>query len=143
MTPRDSRVLVAGATGYLGGFVAREFKERGCFVRALARSPEKLDPIRDKLDEVVAGEVTEPDTLDGVCDGVDVVFSSIGITRQKGKLTFKDVDYQGNLNLLREAQKAGVRKFIYVSVFNGPNLMHLDIVKAHEDFVAELQASGQ
>ena len=31
------RVLVAGATGYLGGFVAREFNKRGHFVRALAR----------------------------------------------------------------------------------------------------------
>jgi uncharacterized protein YbjT (DUF2867 family) len=133
---------VAGATGYLGGFVVRELAERGCFVRALARSPEKLDSIRNEINEVVVGEVTQPDSLAGICDGIGVVFSSIGITKQKGKLTFKDVDYQGNLNLLREAQKAGVRKFIYVSVYNGPELLHLDIVKAHEDFVAELAASG-
>jgi uncharacterized protein YbjT (DUF2867 family) len=142
MTATEPRALVAGATGYLGGFVAREFAERGCCVRALARSPEKLESIRDELDEVVTGEVTQPETLNGICAGIDVVFSSIGITKQKGKLTFKDVDYQGNLNLLREAQKAGVRKFIYVSVYNGPELVHLDIVKAHEDFVAELAASG-
>ncbi len=142
MMATEPRALVAGATGYLGGYVARELKKRGCFVRALARSPEKLDSIRDELDEVVVGEVTQPDTLAGICDGIDVVFSSIGITKQKGKLTFKDVDYQGNVNLLREAQKAGVRKFIYVSVYNGPELVHLDIVKAHEDFVAELEASG-
>jgi uncharacterized protein YbjT (DUF2867 family) len=66
----------------------------------------------------------------------------VGITRQQGKLTWKDVDYQGNLNLLEEARRAGVRKFVYVSVIDGPNLKHLDIVKAHEDFVAELVASG-
>ena len=36
------RVLVAGSTGYLGGFVARELEARGHFVRALVRSPEKL-----------------------------------------------------------------------------------------------------
>ena len=35
-------INLAGATGYLGGFVAREFKSQGHFVRALARSPEKL-----------------------------------------------------------------------------------------------------
>jgi uncharacterized protein YbjT (DUF2867 family) len=142
MATQTSSVLVAGATGYLGGFVVRELARRGCFVRALARSPEKLDSIKDELDEVVAGEVTQPNTLAGICDGIDVVFSSVGITKQKGKLTFKDVDYQGNLNLLREARKAGVRKFIYVSVYNGPELLHLGIVKAHEDFVAELAASG-
>jgi uncharacterized protein YbjT (DUF2867 family) len=136
------RVLVAGATGYLGRFVAREFKSRGFFVRAMARSPEKLDPIRDSLDEVFQAEVTRPETLEGACDGMDVVFSSVGITKQKGKLTFKDVDYQGNKNLLEVAQRAGVGKFIYVSVFRGPSLLHLDIVKAHEDFVNVLSASG-
>jgi len=136
------RILVAGATGYLGGFVAREFKARGHFVRALARSPEKLEPLKDSLDEIVEAEVTRPETLEHVCDGIDVVFSSVGITRQKDKLTFQDVDYQGNRNLLDKALKTSVKKFIYVSVFNGPQLLHLDIVKAHEDFVQDLKASG-
>jgi uncharacterized protein YbjT (DUF2867 family) len=136
------RVLVAGATGYLGGFVAREFKARGHFVRALARSPEKLEALRESIDETIEAEVTRPETLKNVCDGIDVVFSSVGITKQKDKLTFKDVDYQGNRNLLDIALKAGVRKFIYVSVFNGPNLLHLDIVRAHEEFVQDLKASG-
>jgi uncharacterized protein YbjT (DUF2867 family) len=135
------RVLVAGATGYLGRYVAKELKSRGYFVRALARSPHRLDDTRDALDEIVRGEVTDPASLEGVCDGIDVVFSSVGITRQKGKATWKDVDYQGNKNLLAVAQRAGVQKFIYVSVFNGPNLRHLDIVKAHEDFVDVLKAS--
>ena len=142
MTLNQKRILVAGATGYLGGFVGREFKSRGHFVRVLARSPHKLDYMKDEIDEIVKGEITEPMSIKGICEGIDVVFSSIGITRQKGKLTFKDVDYQGNKNLLEVAQKAGVKKFIYVSVFNGPNLPHLAIVKAHEDFVDELKASG-
>ena len=136
------RVLVAGATGYLGGFVVREFKERGHFVRALARTPEKLNDLTDAIDEVVKAEVTRPETLEGVCDGIDVVFSSVGITKQKDGLTFKDVDYQGNRNILDEAVRAGVKKFIYVSVFNGQKMLHLDIVRAHEDFVQDLKASG-
>ena len=135
------RVLVAGATGYLGGFVAQEFKARGYLVRALARSPEKLDHVQGSLDEIVEAEVTLPETLEHICDGIDVVFSSIGITRQKDGLTFRDVDYQGNKNLLEVALRAGAKKFIYVSVFNGPNLLRLDIVRAHEDFVDELKAS--
>lgn len=142
MALNRKRILVAGATGYLGGFVAREFKSRGHFIRTLARSPHKLDYMKDEIDEIVKGEVTDPGSIEDICKGIDVVFSSIGITRQKGKLTFKDVDYQGNKNLLEIAQKAGVRKFIYVSVFNGPNLTHLAIVKAHEDFADELKASG-
>jgi uncharacterized protein YbjT (DUF2867 family) len=138
----QKRVLVAGATGYLGGFVVQELKARGYFVRALARSPERLDPIRDSIDEIVGAEVTRPETLEQVCDGVDVVFSSIGITKQKDGLTFHDVDYQGNKNLLDVALRAGVEKFVYVSVLHGPDLLHLDIVRAHEEFVDELKASG-
>ncbi len=142
MTTEKKRVLVAGATGYLGGFVAREFKAQGHFVRALARSPRKLDPIKDLIDEIVTGEITRPDSITSICDGIDIVFSSVGITRQKGNLTFKDVDYQGNLNLLQIAKKAGVKKFIYISALKGSALKHLAIVKAHEDFVDELKASG-
>lgn len=136
------RVLVAGATGYLGGFVAREIKARGHFVRALARSPEKLGSLRGSLDDVFPGQVTRPGTLEGACDGIDVVFSSVGITRQKDGLRFRDVDYQGNRNLLELAQRAGVGRFVYVSVFDGSHLRHLDIVRAHEDFVDVLQTSG-
>jgi uncharacterized protein YbjT (DUF2867 family) len=136
------KVLVAGATGYLGAFVAREFKDRGWFVRALVRSPDKADSLREIADEIVEGQVTRPETLDHVCDGMDVVFSSVGITRQKDGLTFRDVDYQGNANLLDAARRAGVQKFVYVSVFNGPSLRHLAIVDAHEAFVDELRASG-
>jgi uncharacterized protein YbjT (DUF2867 family) len=136
------KILVAGATGYLGKFVVKELKSRGFFIRVLARKPEKLDDIREDIDEYHIGKITQPDTLEGICDGIDVVFSSIGITKQKDKLTFKDVDYQGNKNLLNAAKKAGVKKFIYVSLLNGPKLGHLAIVKAHEDFVQDLKSSG-
>jgi len=136
------RVLVAGATGYLGGFVVRELKKRGCFVRALVRSSEQVETLRHVADEVVEGQVVRPETLVSVCDGMDAVFSSVGITRQKDGLTFRDVDYQGNKNLLKESMRAGVQKFVYVSVYNGASLRHLDIVAAHEDFVDHLLASG-
>ncbi len=136
------KVLVAGATGYLGQFVVRELKEKGYWVRALARDKSKLTHLEAFIDEIIIGEVTVPETLQNVCDDIDVVFSSVGITKQKGKLTFKDVDYQGNKNILDLALKAKVEKFVYVSVFNGPNLRHLDIVNAHEDFVDELKVSG-
>lgn len=136
------RVLVAGGTGYLGGYAIESFKRRGHFVRALARTPKKLGERRGLIDEVVAGEVTAAQTLRGCCDGIDVVFSSVGITRQTGKLSFRDVDYRGNLNLMEEARRAGVKTFIYTSVFNARNLLHLEIVRAHEDFVGALRESG-
>ena len=47
------RVLVAGATGYLGQFVCNEFKDRGYLVRALVRSSKNLDGLWDSTDEIV------------------------------------------------------------------------------------------
>lgn len=144
-------VLVAGATGYLGRYVTRRFKEEGYRVRVLARNPEKLkhegpymEPsVFEYADEVFAGEITRPETLAGVCDGIDIVFSSVGITRQRDKMTYDDVDYRGNLNLLNEARRSSsVSRFLFVSVFQASKLEHLDIVKARERFARELAGSG-
>jgi uncharacterized protein YbjT (DUF2867 family) len=101
-----NRVLVAGATGYLGRFVAREFKQRGAWVRVLARNPDKLktpgpflEPaVAGLVDDVFVGQVTQPETLRGLCDGIEVVVSSIGITRQTDRASYMDVDYRGNRN---------------------------------------------
>ncbi|MEJ2209679.1 MAG: SDR family oxidoreductase [Anaerolineae bacterium] len=144
------KVLIAGSTGYLGRFVVREFKRRGYWIRALARNPGRLaEPgpflapaVRDQIDDLFVGQVTRPETLAGLCDGIDVVFSSVGLTRQKDGLTFHDVDYQGNRNILDRALEASVTKFLYVSVYNAHLMEHLAIVKAHEEFVRALQASG-
>jgi len=130
------RVLVAGATGYLGRFVVYEFNRRGHWVRALARNPNKLEEtgpflepaVIDQVNEVFTGQVTRPETLQGLCDDVDIVFSSIGITRQKDKLTYREVDYQGNKNILNIALAGPVKKFIYVSVFNAHMFEHLEVV---------------
>ena len=132
------RVLVAGATGYLGRFAVQEFQRRGYWVRVLARNPKKLEQtgpflepaVVDQINEVFTGQVTRPETLHGLCDDIDIVFSSIGITRQKDKLTFRDVDYQGNKNILNIALAKSVKKFIYVSVFNAHIFEYLGIVKA-------------
>ena len=142
------KVLVAGATGYLGKYVVREFHDRDYWVRALARNPKKLDcsgpflepAVKDWANEIFAGEVTKPETLQGICDGIDIVFSSIGITRQRDKVSFMDVDYQGNRNLLELALKAGVKKFIFISVFKADIIENL--AAAREKFVNELRLSG-
>ena len=135
---KKQKVLVAGATGYLGRYVVQEFKRRGFWVRVLARAPEKMqsvgpymEPAIDQLyDELFIGEVSRPERLEGVCDGIDIVFSSIGITRQRDGLGLMDVDYQGNKNLLTAAIDSGVRKFVFVSVFMADRIAGL--AKARE-----------
>ncbi len=136
------KVLVAGGTGYLGRYLIKALNAQGHQVYGLARRREKLDDLNDCLYEIIEAEVTKPETLKGICDDIDVVISSIGITRQKDGLTYMDVDYQANKNLLQEAINSSAKKFIYVSVLNGHLFKELKMVQAKERFADELRTSG-
>ena len=135
------KILVAGATGYLGQFAVKTFKERGFWVRALGRSASKLDPVKKYADELFIGEVTDSRSLDGLFDSVDTVFSSVGITRQKDGLTYRSVDYQGNRNLLNSAEESGISRFVYVHVLNAEELRHVAAIQAKQAFVDDLKRS--
>ena len=137
-----THVLLAGATGYLGTHVLKELRNWGIPTTAVARSPKKLESFKWEKLIIQKAEVTKPESLKGICEGISTVISTVGITRQKDGLTYMDVDFQANMNLLLEAKKAGVKKFIYVSAIDGDKLRHLEIMKAKELFVDELKQSG-
>ncbi len=137
---KNQKVLVVGASGYLGKYLVKELKKQGYWVRALSRNNPKIEPVKMWVDEVVLGEATKPETITGLCKDIDIVFSSLGITKQKEGYTYMDVDYQANNNILNEALKDNVKKFVYFSVFNSDKLHHLEIIKAKERFVQELKA---
>jgi uncharacterized protein YbjT (DUF2867 family) len=145
------RVLIAGATGFLGRFAVKAFKERGYHVRVLTRSEKRLSEpgpftapalSKDDMDEIFVGEITKPETLSGLMDGIDLVFSSVGISRQRDGLTFEQVDYQCNQNLIDLCRSSGVERFVYVSMQGAENIKQLAITRAHERVVAALKDSG-
>lgn len=135
------KVLVAGATGYLGQYLVAELKKQGYWVRALVRRQNQQGLVAS-ADHIYVGEVTEPNTLHGVTEGIDVVISAVGITRQKDGLTYMDVDYQGNINLLDKAIADEVKQFVYVSAIDGDKNRHLKIFEAKERFADELKQSS-
>ena len=150
MSEHNKRVLIAGATGYLGKYAVQAFKARGYWVRVLTRSRERLfeaGPFTapaltpEDMDDVFIGEITKPDSLAGALDGIDVVFSSVGISRQRDGLTFQQVDYQCNRNLIDLCQGSSVRQFVYVSMQGAEHIMQLAITQAHEKVVADLKNS--
>lgn len=131
-------VLIAGATGYLGRFLCAEYARRGHHVTALVRDTARAEGLADVL---VEAEATRPETLTGVMDGVDLVVSSLGITRQADGLGYREVDFQANLNLLREAEAAGVKRFAYVHVLNADAMAGVPLVDAKAALVEALHAS--
>ncbi|PID93849.1 MAG: NAD-dependent dehydratase [Bacteroidetes bacterium] len=136
-----NNVLLAGATGYLGSFITQELVARDFVTRIVVRNKEKVNINAPNL-EVVEAQVTDPESLKGICEGFNIVISTVGITRQKDGLTYMDVDYQANVNLIDEARKSGVTKFIYISLLNGDKLRYIKGGEAKEKLVDYLKNSG-
>ena len=139
---KHTNILLAGATGYLGNYLLNELLEKKNQVIAIVRNPDKLQNSNENYLEIKQAEVTKPETLRDICKGINTVISTVGITRQKDGLTYMDVDYRANMNLLEEATKSDVAHFVYVSAINGNKYRHLKIFEAKEKFVDALKSSG-
>ena len=126
---KNKRILVTGSSGFIGTNLIKKLVKYD--VKIIVRNKKKLDLEVQNL-TILEAQVTQPETLEGVCKNIDVVISTVGITRQKDGLTYMDVDFQANANLIDEAKKRGVKKFIYISVLNGEKLRHLKICEAKE-----------
>ena len=114
MPSEDVRCLVTGATGYIGRRLVPALLDRGLRVRAMARTPSKLDGAdwRDRV-EVARGDLTEPDSLVEAFDGVDVVYylvHSMGTSKD-----FVEEERRSARNVVDAAKKAGVRRIVYLS----------------------------
>jgi len=134
-------VFIAGATGYLGRHLVAEYVQRGWQVRALVRDAARARAMGLAAQELVEAEATRPESLRGCMAGVELVISALGITRQRDGLSYRDVDYQANVNLLDEALRAGVARFGYVHVLNAERMRHVPLVAAKQAFVDRLRAA--
>ncbi|ELZ06213.1 NADH dehydrogenase 32K subunit-like protein [Natrialba chahannaoensis JCM 10990] len=90
------------------------------------------------MDDLFVGSATEPRSLAGLCDDIDVVISSLGVTRQSASRWA--VDYKANRTILDLAMNAGVDQFIFVSVAE-PQLWE-ELIKPRERLVSELEAES-
>ena len=134
------RVLIAGATGYLGRFLCAEYRRRGWHVTALVRKKSRSGDL--SADAIIEAEVTRPDTLHGTMTDIDLVVSALGITRQTDGVGYWDVDYQANVNLLEEALRSNVAHFAFVHILHATLMEHVPMVAAKAAFVRKLQTAA-
>lgn len=106
------RVLVTGATGFVGGYICRQLLAEGWQVRGLSRSVD--EPLPDGV-EAAQGDVVSGEGLAAAMAGVDAVIHLVGIIQEKGETTFERVHVEGTRRVLAAATEAGVGRFVQMS----------------------------
>lgn len=111
------KVLLTGATGFVGRYILSELLNRGHTVRGLARSvaADEADALTDI--EMVEGDITDPASMRGAFDGIDAVIHLVGIIDEhpsKG-ITFDRIHREGTLHVVQAAREAGIGKFVLMS----------------------------
>jgi len=110
-------VLVTGATGFVGGAIARRLLADGRTIRVLARAPAAAAALEALGAEVAAGDVLEPDTVERAARGCEIVYHAAGVNgfcmRDPGPMRAANVS--GTENVIAAAARAGARRGGYTS----------------------------
>ena len=107
-----SRVLVTGASGFIGKMLCRRLQMSGRTVRALVRSPRN-----GSWDEAVSCELGRESLPNGVLDGIDTIFHLAGVAHTWGasETVYRQVNVEGTRALLDASIKEGVKRFVFFS----------------------------
>lgn len=106
------RILLSGATGYVGGRLCRRLESGNHRVRCMARRPETLKERVDEKTEVVFGDVLQ---LDSLREALRDVHSAYYLVHSMGAgPEFENIDREGAKNFAQAARTAGVRRIIYL-----------------------------
>lgn len=147
MSEMHGKVLLTGATGFVGGRLLHALTGHGMNVRCLVRSPEKLtgNLFSEEGIEIAKGDLLQEDTLDLALEGIEVAYYLVhsmgGRTIGENKI-FAERDRLAAKNFIRAADKAGVSRVIYLGGL-GETGDKLSKHLASRQEVGEILASGQ
>jgi nucleoside-diphosphate-sugar epimerase len=114
---KSLKVLVTGATGFIGSHLVEALVQRGEEVRCLIRNPNDLKWLMGLPIEVFPGDCNDRTSLQGAVKGVDQVFHLAGVTKAVEEKTYFEVNAFGTENLVHACLKNNphLQKFIYLS----------------------------
>lgn len=117
MTPR--RVVIFGASGFIGRYVVRDLARAGAVIAACARHASSAGFLRPMGDvgqiAPLSADLGDPRALAAVVAGADAVVNLVGILYERGKQRFDVAHHQGPGQLAALAQSAGVKRFVHIS----------------------------
>lgn len=137
---REPRILLTGATGYVGGRLLPALEAAGHAVRCLARRPEFLELRVGADTEVVRGDCLEPSTLDTAMLGVDSAYYLVHSMGSTGD--FADMDRRAAENFGTAASRAGLRRIIYLGGLGEENEYLSAHLRSRQETGNTLRASG-
>jgi uncharacterized protein YbjT (DUF2867 family) len=107
-------IAVVGATGYIGGLLARHLAEGGQDVAALARNPDRAEDLAAAGCELRAADVLDPESIGPALEGVEVAYFLVHAMGRGGDADFAQREQAGARNFARAAAAAGVRRIVYL-----------------------------
>ena len=113
------KYLVTGATGFMGPHLVRRLLTDGHVCRCLVRDPGKAGPLVGPGVEIVQGDVTQPETLRGIGNGMDCLLhlATLGHANHfkvKPEM-FRQVNMEGTRNIMQEALKSVIPRIVHCS----------------------------
>ncbi|HLJ81452.1 MAG TPA: SDR family oxidoreductase [Ktedonobacterales bacterium] len=135
-------ILIVGASGRLGGIVARRLLAEGEPVRAMSRTPAKLANLRERGADIVTGDLRDARSLARACQGVDTVLAAAHAFDSKGGNVPLAVDDAGNRALIAAARDAGVHHFVLTSILGARADHPVDLFRCKYRAEQALRASG-
>jgi len=115
------QILVTGGSGVVGVGTVTELLKRGHTVRLLSRHA--TDDVRQWASGVtpMVGDVSDVASIRGAAEGCDAVLHVVGIVEESPpKVTFRRVNVEGTANIVAETERAGVKRFVFVSSLGAP-----------------------
>ena len=113
------RVLLTGATGFVGGDVLKRLVSSGFVPVCVVRDPDKFAPRAGSFAgaeiAVVQGDVTSAAAIQRAADQSDLAIHMVGIIMERRHNTFSRVHYEGTRNVVSACQAAGIKRFIHMS----------------------------
>ncbi len=109
------KALVTGATGFIGSHLTEALVKDGWEVRVLIRKTSNLRWIRHLSLEYWTGELTMPETLNGIGDGVDVVFHCAAVLKGFRREDYMEGNLDATVNLVEALRESGIKRFVFIS----------------------------
>ncbi len=113
------KVLVIGASGFVGRPLARALLAGGHAVRCLARDPAKVRDLAALGGEVIRGDMLDPASLRRATESVDAAYIVVHTLSPQGAgaagQDFMDIELRGVRNIVAACRASGVRRLIYVT----------------------------